>query len=83
MKDIKLTSRYPNVETIYHPINSFSGTIFSNGNYARVGLDQDNPKEIAYVDFEGGPMLYKGANFATTGKKIKSIKACYYVELEE
>lgn len=81
MKDIKLQSRYHDAITTFKPINENSGVLLSNGHYVRTTLSQDNTK-IEAVDFEGGPMLYVGNELEDTGKKIKSIKACYYVELE-
>ena len=81
MKDIKLTSRYKNVVTLYKSIDNNHGVLISNGNYARCILNE-NETALKAVDFEGGPMVSVGEPMAGTSKKIKSIKAAYYVELE-
>ena len=79
---IKLKSRYPDVNTLFHPIDEFSGAITSDGCYTRRVLSEDNSK-IEAIDFEGGPFLRIGDTIPGIESKIKSIKACYYVELEE
>jgi hypothetical protein len=81
MKKLILESRYPNVTTTFTPIDDYSGILMSNGEYVQVTLFKDC-KKINSIDFEGGPMLYVGNELKDTKKKIKSIKACYYVELE-
>lgn len=82
MKEIRLDSRYSDVDTIYHYIDDNCGFITSNGSYVRCTLDEDN-KTLVAIDFEGGPMLSIGSKIpGIDKKKIKSIKARYYVELE-
>jgi len=81
MEKLKLQSRYKDVETYFHPIDEFSGVITSNGEYVRRILSEKGDK-IEAIDFEGGPMLKIGNIIQGTDKKIKSIKACYYIELE-
>ena len=82
MKDIKLDSRYKDVVTLYKSIDDNHGVLISNGEYTRCITD-DKHTCITAVDFEGGPMLSVGEELPCTyGKKIKSIKAAYYVELE-
>lgn len=81
MDRIKLQSRYGDVETYYDPIDANHGILSTNGYYVRCVLD-DNDTKITAVDFEGGPMLFVGNTLPGTDKKIKAIKACYYVELE-
>lgn len=81
MKEIKLESRYKDVENIYHSIDDKQGFITTNGNYTRYIFSEDKTSLIG-IDFEGGPMLTVGSNIAEINKKIKSIKACYYIELE-
>lgn len=81
MYNIKLKSRYKDVETYYNPIDKNSGILISNGQYVRCVLD-DSQTKIEAVDFEGGPMLHIGDVLEGTNKKIKSIRGCYYVELE-
>ena len=80
MDKIKLESRYKVVKTYFHPIDENSGAITSNGAYVRQILSSDK-KAIKAIDFEGGPMLSVG-DALYDNKKIKSIKCCYYVELE-
>ena len=79
MEEARLDSRYKDVNTIFTPINDSSGIIISNGNYTRTILSEDK-NHIQAVDFEGGPMISVGSFIGT--KKVKSIKSCYYVELE-
>lgn len=81
MRNIKLQSRYKDVETYYNPIDKNSGVILSNGQYVRRILDSSQTK-IEAIDFEGGPMLNVGDELEGTNKKIKSIRIGYYVELE-
>ena len=82
MRDIRLDSRYKEVVTLYKSIDDDHGVLISNGNYVRVILNEDETS-IKAVDFEGGPMLsVEGELPCTYGRKIKSIKAAYYVELE-
>lgn len=81
MEEIRLRSRYGDVKTIFHPIDESRGYITSTGNYVRTGTDKDN-KGIEFIDFEGGPMIHIGSTLDNTNKKIKSIKACYFIELE-
>ena len=81
MRDIKLDSRYKDVVTLYKSIDDDYGVLISNGNYVRVILNEDETS-IQAVDFEGGPMISVGDSMIGTSKKIKSIKAAYYVELE-
>lgn len=76
---IQLHSRYPDVCTFFSPINENSGILTTNSNTVRAGFNEAN-KELDFIDFEGGPMLSIGSYL--NGKKIKSIKAAYYVELE-
>ena len=80
MEKLKLQSRYKDVETYFHPIDKNSGAITSNGAYVRRILSPDK-EVIKAIDFEGGPMLSVG-DVLYDNKKIKSIKCCYYVELE-
>ena len=80
MEKLKLQSRYKDVETYFHPIDENSGTITSNGAYVRRILSPDG-EAIKAIDFEGGPMLSVG-DVLYNNKKIKSIKCCYYIELE-
>jgi len=80
MKDVRLDSRYKEVVTLYKNIDDDHGVLISNGNYVRLISDKD--KTIKAVDFEGGPMISVGDSMVGTFKKIKSIKAAYYVELE-
>lgn len=82
MTSVKLDSRYADVETFYNPIDENKGVLISNGAYVRrIISDKDNAL-INAVDFEGGPMISVGSVLPGTDKKIKSIKSCYYVELE-
>lgn len=81
MRDIKLDSRYKEVVTLYKSIDDNHGVLVSNGNYVRVILNEDETS-IKAVDFEGGPMISVGDSMIETSKKIKRIKAAYYVELE-
>lgn len=82
MKEIRLDSRYSNVDTIYHCIDDNCGVITSNGSYVRSTLDEDN-ETLVSIDFEGGPMLSIGSKIpGINKKKIKNIKVSYYVELE-
>ena len=76
---IKLESRYKEVETYYHPIDEFSGVISTNSYYTRNILSEDS-SHLKAIDFDGGPMLSVGDPFE--GKKIKSIKSSYFIELE-
>jgi hypothetical protein len=80
MEKLKLQSRYKDVETYFHPIDENSGAITSNGAYVRRILSPDE-EAIKAIDFEGGPMLSVG-DVLYDNKKIKSIKCCYYIELE-
>ena len=81
MRDIRLDSRCKEVVTLYKSIDDDHGVLISNGNYVRLISDKD--KTIKAIDFEGGPMLSVGGELPCTyGRKIKSIKAAYYVELE-
>lgn len=77
--NIKLNSRYSDVDTVYHPIDDNKGYITSTGAYHRTIL---NPEEdsIKAVDFEGGPMISVGEEF--NNKRIKSITHVILVELE-
>lgn len=81
MRDIKLDSRYKDVVTLYKSIDDDHGVLISNGNYTRCILNEDGTT-LKAVDFEGGPMVSIGEPMVGTSKKIKSIKAAYYVELE-
>ena len=81
MKDIRLNSRYKDVVTLYKYIDDDHGVLISNGHYTRCILNEDETA-LKAVDFEGGPMLSVGDEMVGTFKKIKSIKAAYYVELE-
>lgn len=81
MDNLELESRYQDVKTYYTPINDYSGIIRSNGNYTRCILNEEG-NAIQSIDFEGGPMLSIGDSLKGYDKKIKSIKSCYYVELE-
>ena len=81
MEEVRLHSRYGDVKTIFHPIDESRGYITSTGNYVRAGTDEEH-KNIKFIDFEGGPMLCIGDTLDNTNKKIKSIKACYFIELE-
>lgn len=80
-KDVILVSRYEDVTTVVKFIDSNSAVITTNGNYTRNILSEDST-HIEAIDFEGGPMLYVGEVIPTTDKKVKSIKNCYYIELE-
>ena len=80
MEKLKLQSRYEDVETYFHPIDENSGAITSNGAYVRRILSPDR-EVIEAIDFEGGPMLSVG-DVLYDNKTIKSIKCCYYIELE-
>ena len=83
MTKLKLHSRYKNVNTFYIAIDENHGVVTSNGNYVRCILSSDGGNDkLSAVDFEGGPMLSVGNLFYDTGKRIKSIKSAYYVELE-
>lgn len=81
MKTIKLNSRYRDVDTKFTFIDENSGIFTTTGDFVRVGL-QEEGRDIAYLDFEGGPMIGIGSTIEGTDKKIKRIKACYYAELE-
>lgn len=81
MEKIKLDSRYKDVETIYHKINSTCGFITSNGAYTRYITSKDG-SSLKSIDFEGGPMITVGSNLPEVNKKIKNIKICFYIELE-
>ena len=78
---ILLESRYEDVVTLLTLIDDTRGIITTTGNYIRHILDDDG-KTLKAVDFEGGPMLAVGSPLTNTKKRIKSIKSCYYVELE-
>lgn len=80
--DVKLDSRYREVETRYVPIDSCSGYVTTTGEYVRCGLQDnyDSKSPLAWIDFEGGPMLRVGSEFQK--KKIKSIRHVYLIELE-
>jgi hypothetical protein len=80
MKKLKLQSRYKNVKTYFYPIDENSGVITSNGAYVR-GISSPDEEAIEAIDFEGGPMLSVG-DALYDNRKIKSIKCCYYIELE-
>ena len=80
METIKLLSRYKNVNTYLKMFDDKLGILLSNGEYTRCILSEDN-KHIQSVDFEGGPMISVGKDLKKLGK-VKSIKACYYVEFE-
>ena len=82
MRDIKLDSRYKDVVTLYKSIDDDHGVLISNGNYTRCILNEDETA-LKAVDFEGGPMVSVGEELPCIyGRRIKSIKAAYYVELE-
>lgn len=80
VKDIKLHSRYADVNTIFHQISDNEGIIFTNSRYNRHILSNKNEDVIEAIDFEGGPMLNVGDTL--NSKKIKSIRTVYYIELE-
>lgn len=81
MKKIRLYSRYKDIKTYYEAIDENKGVVTSNGKYVRCGLSEDNTK-LDFIDFEGGPFLKVGSPFLSLNKNIKSIKTCYYIELE-
>lgn len=81
MNEIKLKSRYKDVNTCYTPINEYSGLITSNGHYIRYIYSEDN-SNIKAIDFDGGPIVSVGDYIKGVDKKVKSIKVCYYIELE-
>lgn len=81
MQKIKLSSRYRDVDTVYHHIDDTCGIITSSGEFVRCILSNDN-KTIEAVDFEGGPMISIGDEIPGVNKKIKAIESCFLIELE-
>lgn len=80
-EEVKLYSRYKDVNTYLKLFDDNTGILLSNSNYTRRKLSEDQ-SSIQAIDFEGGPMLNVGDKIIDELNKIKTIKVCYYVEFE-
>jgi hypothetical protein len=80
-EEVKLYSRYEDVNTYLKLFDDNTGILLSNSNYTRRKLSEDQ-SSIQAIDFEGGPTLNVGDKIIDELNKIKTIKVCYYVEFE-
>lgn len=68
---LTLHSRYGDTRTIT-PNGHGWYTMEGKSHYYRAGMNNDNT-EIAYVDFEGGPILHVGDDFNGYGKILSFV----------
>lgn len=83
--NIILQSRYDNVHTSLEVLDGNRGLFTTDSAYVRTILNPNTEvisqdKQIAGIDFEGGPMVMVGDTIE--GHTIKSIKGVFLVEFE-